>query len=119
MKAQTEESAGCRCGAHKESSQDEWFEYARICFAGLSILVCWLKLWQPVPGFDLVVLICALLGGYPVYKEAAEDLWSKRMTMELSMTIALTAALIIGEVFHRARHRLFRSCGGGVRTENR
>ncbi len=40
-----------------------------------------------------------MAGGYPIFAEALEDIWSKRMTMELSMTIALSAALLIGEVF--------------------
>ena len=44
-------------------------------------------------------LLCAVIGGYPIFSEALEDVWSKRMTMEFSMTIALTAALIVGEVF--------------------
>lgn len=42
---------------------------------------------------------CRLLGGYPIFKEAIQDIWERRMTMELSMTIALVAALLIGEFF--------------------
>ena len=37
--------------------------------------------------------------GYSIFKDAIEDLLNRRMTMELSMTIALVAALAIGEVF--------------------
>ena len=48
---------------------------------------------------DLVGLIAVLAGGYPIYREAFGDLLSRRMTMELSMTIALVAALAIREVF--------------------
>jgi P-type Cu+ transporter len=40
-----------------------------------------------------------LVGGYPIFKEAFESVRKRRMTMELSMTIALAAALVIGEVF--------------------
>ncbi len=78
---------------------DEWREYGRIGLVGLGIVCCWLKVWEPFPHFDLVGLLCALTGGYPIFAEALEDVWSKRMTMELSMTIALAAALLIGEVF--------------------
>ena len=74
-------------------------EYARIGFVGVAIIVCWFNHWEPLPHFDLIGLLCALVGGYPIFAEALEDIWSKRMTMELSMTIALAAALLIGEVF--------------------
>ena len=40
-----------------------------------------------------------LIGGYPIFKEAIADLLESRMTMELSMTIALVAASVIGEFF--------------------
>ncbi len=44
---------------------------------------------------------CAVLfvGGYPIFKEAFDNVLERRMTMELSMTMALVAALAIGEVF--------------------
>src|SRR5207237_10177117 len=38
-------------------------------------------------------------GGWPIFREALENLVERRMTMELSMTIALVAALAIGEFF--------------------
>jgi Cd2+/Zn2+-exporting ATPase/Cu+-exporting ATPase len=40
-----------------------------------------------------------LVGGYPIFREASANILDRRMTMELSMTIALVAALAIGEVF--------------------
>ncbi len=89
-------SEGCGCDHSAESA---WLELARIGFVALAILICWLRAWRPIPNFDLVGLVCALVGGYPIFAEAFEDLRSRRMTMELSMTIALAAALLIGEVF--------------------
>jgi cation transport ATPase len=44
----------------------------------------------------LVVLVVA---GWPLFREALENLLERRMTMELSMTIALLAASAIGEFF--------------------
>jgi cation transport ATPase len=44
-------------------------------------------------------LIATLIGGYPIFKEAFENILERRMTMELSMTIALVSALAIGEFF--------------------
>ena len=39
------------------------------------------------------------LVGFPIYREAWENLLKRRMTMELSMTIALLSALAIGQFF--------------------
>jgi cation transport ATPase len=83
----------------QRSGSKERIEFARLGFVALASLACWLKLWQPYSQFDLVGLLCAFVGGYPIFSETLEDLWSRRMTMEFSMTIALTAALIVGEVF--------------------
>jgi cation transport ATPase len=77
----------------------EWVELGRIGFVGLAIVVTWLRLWQPLPHFDVVGFAAVLIGGYPIFREAFADLLSRRMTMELSMTIALVSALAIREVF--------------------
>lgn len=45
----------------------------------------------------MISIVSALVGGYPILKEAFKDVISRRMTMELSMTIAVVAALAIGE----------------------
>src|SRR5580658_3961880 len=83
----------------QEGEHVEWVELGRIGFVGLAILVTWLRLWQPLPRFDAAGFAAVLIGGYPIFREALADLLSRRMTMELSMTIALVAALAIGEVF--------------------
>jgi len=49
--------------------------------------------------FDVIALVAALAGGYPIFKEALSNTLARKMTMELSMTIALGAALTIGEFF--------------------
>jgi len=74
-------------------------ELGRIGFTGLAIVVTWLRLWEPLPHFDVAGFAAVSIGGYPIFREAAVDLISRRMTMELSMTIALVAALAIQEVF--------------------
>src|SRR5262249_22551413 len=38
-----------------------------------------------------------VIGGWPIFQEAWENLRKRRMTMELSMTLALVAALCIGQ----------------------
>ena len=55
-------------------------------------------------------------GGYPVFREAFENLVSRRMTMELSMTLALAAALAIRE-FSTALFILFFVLGAEILEE--
>jgi heavy metal translocating P-type ATPase len=84
---------------HDSSGHIEWLELARIGFVGLTIAITWFRLWQPIREFDVLGLAAVLIGGYPIFREAIADVVSRRMTMELSMTIALVAALAIKEVF--------------------
>jgi Cd2+/Zn2+-exporting ATPase/Cu+-exporting ATPase len=74
-------------------------DLVRVGFAGFAVIFCWLRVWEPQPNIDVVGLIAVVVAGYPIYREALADILSRRMTMELSMTIALAAALVIGEVF--------------------
>jgi len=48
---------------------------------------------------DWLAFAATLIGGWPIFEEAWENLCKRRMTMELSMTIALIAALCIGQFF--------------------
>jgi Cd2+/Zn2+-exporting ATPase/Cu+-exporting ATPase len=84
---------------HHDAEHLDWLELGRIAFVGVAVLVSWFRLWRPMPNFDVVGFAAALIGGYPIFREAFADLMSRRMTMELSMTIALAAALAIREVF--------------------
>jgi Cd2+/Zn2+-exporting ATPase/Cu+-exporting ATPase len=74
-------------------------ELGRIAFVGLAVLASWFQLWKGFASFDLIALSATFIGGYPIFKEAVENILERRMTMELSMTIALLAASVIGEFF--------------------
>ncbi|MGO9115961.1 MAG: heavy metal translocating P-type ATPase [Thermoguttaceae bacterium] len=74
-----------------------WGDLVRIGLVAFAVVASWLHLWQPFASFDLIALAATLVGGYPIFKEAFSNLAARRMTMELSMTIALVAALVIGE----------------------
>jgi heavy metal translocating P-type ATPase len=84
-------------GAGEDAFHLEWTEIARILFVFLAASAVWLHLWEPFSAFSLIGLLAAVIGGYPIYHEAFESMIERRMTMELSMTIAIAAALIIGE----------------------
>jgi Cd2+/Zn2+-exporting ATPase/Cu+-exporting ATPase len=72
-------------------------DLALIAAVALSALASWLKLWEHFASFDVIALTATLVGGIPIFKEAFGSLLARRMTMELSMTIALASALAIHE----------------------
>ena len=74
-------------------------EIARIVFVGLAAAAVWFRIWEPFDRISLIGVIGALVGGYPIYHEAIESILERRMTMELSMTIAIGAAVAISEFF--------------------
>jgi len=85
---------------HEDHDRDEgWIEWARVAFVAVILLLVWAKVVPLVRGIDILAVLGVLIGGYPIFKEAITDLLERRMTMELSMTIALVAASVIGEFF--------------------
>lgn len=87
---------------HDHEDHDHSLERIDLVRIGLVALAClgsWFDLWKYVASFDIIALAATLVGGYPIFKEAVANLVARRMTMELSMTIALAAALAIGEFF--------------------
>jgi heavy metal translocating P-type ATPase len=84
---------------HDQEHGFEWLDVARALFVALAAAAVWFHLWEPFHRVSVIGLAAALIGGYPIFKEAFENIVERRMTMELSMTIALVAALAIGEFF--------------------
>jgi heavy metal translocating P-type ATPase len=76
-----------------------WLEWARVGFVAVILILVWTQVVPRVWGIDILAVLGVLIGGYPIFKEAIADLLERRMTMELSMTIALVAASVIGEFF--------------------
>src|SRR6201993_2947614 len=74
-------------------------EVLRVVFVALAAAAVWFHLWEPFHRVSVIGLAATLIGGYPIFKEAFENILERRMTMELSMTIALASALAIGEFF--------------------
>jgi P-type Cu+ transporter len=71
----------------------------RIGVVALGAAAVWFGLWEPLPHVSVIGVLTALIGGWPIFKEAVTNILERKMTMELSMTIALLAALAIGEFF--------------------
>ena len=74
-------------------------DIVRIGLVALGVLMSWLLPWRPLSGVEVISLVATVVGGFPIWKEAVAAVFERRMTMELSMTIAIGAALAIGESF--------------------
>jgi heavy metal translocating P-type ATPase len=81
----------------EHSHHIETTDIVRILFVGIAAAAVWFRIWEPIPRISIIAVIATLAGGYPIFKEAITDILDRRMTMELSMTIALLSALAIGE----------------------
>jgi heavy metal translocating P-type ATPase len=84
---------------HGHEHAFEVIEVLRVVFVALAAAAVWFHLWEPFHRVSVIGLAATLIGGYPIFKEAFENIVERRMTMELSMTIALVSALAIGEFF--------------------
>ncbi len=86
---------------HEEGHEHEleWPEMVRIALVAVAAAAVWWRLWEPFPALSLIGVVGLLIGGWPIFKEALENLLAKRMTMELSMSIAIIAAAAISEFF--------------------
>jgi heavy metal translocating P-type ATPase len=86
----TEGTAGTST-LHEILAAEGW----RILLVATAVLITFL-----VRGWEesrVLAIVAALVAGFPILSEAAESLVKLRMTMELSMSIAIGAALAIGE----------------------
>jgi heavy metal translocating P-type ATPase len=77
----------------------DWLDLTRIALVAIAAAAVWFRIWEPFPRVSLIGILATVIGGYPIFKEAIENIVQRKMTMELSMTIALLAALAIGEFF--------------------
>jgi Cd2+/Zn2+-exporting ATPase/Cu+-exporting ATPase len=84
---------------HDHAHSLEAGDLIRIGLVAVACLASWFGLWKSLARFDVIALVATVAGGYPIFKEAIGNVLARRMTMELSMTIALGAALAIGEFF--------------------
>ena len=74
-------------------------EFIRLGTMAFALILSWLRVLSPITSFDFIALTATLIGGFPMFEEAYEAVRERRMTMELSMTIAVVATLIIGQFF--------------------
>jgi heavy metal translocating P-type ATPase len=81
----------------QEHGHVEMFDLIRILGTAIGAGLVWFRVWEPFPHVSPIGVAGVIFGGWPIFREAFENLRERRMTMELSMTIALLAAVGIGE----------------------
>ena len=86
---------------HDEGHGRAWNapDLVRVAFVALAAAAVGFHVYEPFSSFSLIGVAATLIGGYPIFREAGASILERRMTMELSMTIALVAALFIREFF--------------------
>jgi P-type Cu+ transporter len=90
--------------SHTEHEDDHghalnWRDISRVLIVAAAAGAFWFLGDGRNPYVTGIGVVCTLVGGFPIFHEAYENITQRRMTMELSMTIALVAALAIREVF--------------------
>ncbi len=83
---------------HDHAPFEPW-AVARMMVALLGAAVLWFRAYEPFVPVSVVGTATLAFAGWPMFKEAFENLLARRMTMELSMTIAILAAAAISEFF--------------------
>jgi cation transport ATPase len=88
---------------HEDGREHEhalnWWEINRVLFVAAAAGAIWFLGGARDPYITGIGVICTIVGGFPIFHEAYENIVQRRMTMELSMAIAIVAALAIREVF--------------------
>src|SRR5271167_702436 len=74
-----------------------WIEAVRIVAVAIAAVAVRFHAWEPLQAVRIIGIAGVLIGGWPIFKEALEHLAARRMTMELSMAIAIVAAAAISE----------------------
>jgi cation transport ATPase len=84
---------------HEHEHAPNWREINRVLFMAAAAAAIWFLGGARNPYILGIGVICTLVGGFPIFHEAYENIVQRRMTMELSMAIAIVAALAIRETF--------------------
>ena len=94
-----DEAPGTGHAAGADEHGFEWPEALRIGIIASAAALVWFRIWEPYRSISVIGVIGLLVGGWPILAEAWENIRDRRMTMELSMTIAIAAAAAIGQFF--------------------
>ncbi len=72
---------------------------ARILAVAAGAVVVRFGWWEPLDRVSVLGVVVTAYGAWPMVRAAVTSLAARRMTMELSMSLAVAAALAVGEIF--------------------
>ncbi len=96
---QGSEPAGEEVHADVHANPLNWRDLNRVFFVAAAAGAIWFLRGASNPYITWLGVICTIIGAFPIFAEAYENIVQRRMTMELSMAIAVVAALAIREIF--------------------
>jgi hypothetical protein len=83
-------------GEHDEGHAVSWRDINRMLFVALAAGAIWFLGGVQNPSVTGIGVICTLVGGFPIFSEAYENIVQRRMTMELSPIIVELPLWVVG-----------------------
>src|ERR1700757_87779 len=56
----------------------DWIELIRIAFVALAATAVWFHWWEPFSRVSVIGVAATLIGGYPIFKEAFENIVERK-----------------------------------------
>jgi P-type Cu+ transporter len=83
----------------QEHEANSWIDLARLFLVAAAAALGYLGFSSRLAPFDVLSVLAVIMGGYPVWKEAAESLKSRSINTELGMGIGALAAFAIQQFY--------------------
>src|SRR2546421_2619230 len=84
-------------GSHISEPARNREDEIRLFLMGVAALFSYLGFWRSFSPIDVVAIGATLVGGYPVFVETFHSLRHRSINMEVSMTVAIVASLLVGQ----------------------
>jgi cation transport ATPase len=84
---------------HDQAPALSWRDINGVLFVAAAAGAIWFLGKTSNPYITAVGVTCTLVGAFPIFQEAYENIRQRRMTMELSIAIVIVAVLAIREIF--------------------
>ncbi len=69
----------------------------RLSLMGIAALFSYLGFWRNFAPIDIVAIGATVIGGFPVFVETFHAIRHRSINMEVSMTVAIVASLLVGQ----------------------
>jgi P-type Cu+ transporter len=87
---------GVRTGTSESRADTERGEI-RLVLMGVAALFSYLGFWRTFLPYDVIAITATLIGGFPVFVETFHALSHRSINMEVSMTVAIVASLLVSQ----------------------